>query len=86
MPEICPNCAAWFVSPTVLAHHVRAVHPSGDPTFGFTSGFEPTTPTLVCGRCGARFRAKEMLARHNLAPHRRLQRGLSAAPFSHPSA
>jgi uncharacterized C2H2 Zn-finger protein len=69
MAEECADCGAWFAASSDLVQHMRTAHPGGDPDASFAMNPESEKPGLVCALCGARFRTRRELARHNSVPH-----------------
>ena len=80
MAEMCPDCDAWFGSAAELAQHVQSAHGGGDPNATLAMNPESHKAGLVCALCGARFRTREQLAQHNLAPHYRSNRPVTPTP------
>jgi uncharacterized C2H2 Zn-finger protein len=69
MAEECADCGASFASSSELVQHMKEAHPGGDPAASLAMNPESDKAGLVCGLCGARFRTRKELARHNAMPH-----------------
>jgi uncharacterized C2H2 Zn-finger protein len=69
MAEECADCGASFASSAELVQHMKEAHPGGDPDASLAMNPESDRAGLVCGLCGARFRTRKELARHNAIPH-----------------
>ena len=74
MAEECSECGQSFGSPAELIAHQKKGHVHAGPEARDTLNPHETTPYLECALCGARFRTREELARHDLAPHSVLNR------------
>ncbi len=71
MAEECADCGATFSAPAELVRHMQSAHSGGDAHASLKMNPEADRPGLVCALCGQRFRNRQELARHNLAPHYR---------------